>query len=651
MSVDMNQSLSKALEQQNRRLFFFAGLFFLFSIPLAALFVGATVSVSVSPGDASSNYDLEVTEGVSIPYFEKQLVLTSAVSYRISSPGFYPQLVRIKAVKKTPELAIQLLPLPGLVEVQVDTPHAFVLKVDPPKARLIDSTKYIYEIPAGPAEFLVEGANLQTLRSETIVKGRGKAQKIILEPQTLLAMLEFTTLPKLVEVTLNGIQHSSPEGSFRLKIRSSDNELIVSHEGYKTFRKKIALSSGGNISLGRIELVAKRVLMQIKSSPSGAAVFLDRTFIGETPLELQVLPLIRHNLQVNKAGFEKVSAVIWPQVGRSITKNYQLSSVKYMLNLNSSVPASIRLNGDSIGLTPLELAVSEGDTIILTAEGYATEQINIVTSHAQSTKLDVQMVLAERKAYVDSPDIHSLAGLEFKKIRGADGYRVAVTDVTIGTVEIPDLYVSKTEVTRESFSRFLGKPNTPNNNLVPITNVSWEQASQYCNWLSKMDGLAPFYLTEEIAGVALNSIDEKANGYRLPTIVEWLYLTVDDNQSQTNGSGNLSRGIGNIAGREALNRQLRYFEDYVDEYSGLAPVASFRPNSKGLFDVVGNAREWLHNSAGRSSKYFGSGKGIDRLAAGSGFKSGSEDELDMLYYVKEVFSKDDIGFRVVREIR
>jgi hypothetical protein len=647
----MNQSLSKALDQQNRRLFLFAGLFFIVSIPIAALFVGATVSVSVSPDDASLNYDLEVTEGVSIPYFEKQLVLTSAVSYRISSPGFYPQLVRIKTAKKTPELAIQLLPLPGVVEVQVNTTHAFVLKVGPPKARLLDSKKYIYEIPAGPAEFLVEGANLKTLRSETIVKGRGRAQKVILEPKTLFAMLVFKTIPKQVKVTLNGIQHSSSEGAFRLNLRSGDNELIISHEGYKTFRKKIALSSVDNISLGRLELEPNRIPLQIKSSPSGAAVLLERTFIGETPLEIQVLPLVKHNLEVNKAGFEKVSAVIRPQVGKSITKSYQLSSIRYMLKLDSSVPASIGLNGDSIGRTPLELLVSEGDKITLKAEGYATERINVATSHAQSTKLDVQMVLSERKAYVDSPDSHSLAGLEFKKIRGTDGYSVAVPAVMIGTVKIPDLYVSKTEVTQGSFARFLGKPDAQNNKLMPITNVSWEQAAQYCNWLSKRDGLSPFYRTEEVAGVDLNSIDERANGYRLPTMVEWLYLTVDDNQNQTKGSRKLSRGIGNVAGREALSRQFRYFENYADEYPGLAPVASFRPNSKGLFDVVGNAREWLHNSAGRSSKYFGSDKGMERLAAGSGFKSGSEDELDMLYYVEEVFSKDDLGFRVVREIR
>jgi formylglycine-generating enzyme required for sulfatase activity len=50
----------------------------------------------------------------------------------------------------------------------------------------------------------------------------------------------------------------------------------------------------------------------------------------------------------------------------------------------------------------------------------------------------------------------------------------------------------------------------------PVVNVSWNDAITFCNKLSELEGLKPFYRSE--AGA-----QSGGDGYRLPTEAEWEY--------------------------------------------------------------------------------------------------------------------------------
>lgn len=56
-----------------------------------------------------------------------------------------------------------------------------------------------------------------------------------------------------------------------------------------------------------------------------------------------------------------------------------------------------------------------------------------------------------------------------------------------------------------------------------VSSVNWKEIIIWCNAKSKMEGLTPAY--KEIAGRGIG-FDQNSNGYRLPTLNEWMYVAI-----------------------------------------------------------------------------------------------------------------------------
>jgi formylglycine-generating enzyme required for sulfatase activity len=153
--------------------------------------------------------------------------------------------------------------------------------------------------------------------------------------------------------------------------------------------------------------------------------------------------------------------------------------------------------------------------------------------------------------------------------------------------------IATTEVTRQAASR---GPSLiiPDSNVVktqdsPETAFSWYTAAQYCNWLSKQEGIPDAHWCYEPneEGKYAPGMKAKANylelhGYRLPTEGEWEYAC---------RAGTITSRYYGIA--ESLLPEYAWCLSNAQDRTW--PVMSLKPNDLGLFDMLGNALEWCHD--------------------------------------------------------
>jgi len=228
-------------------------------------------------------------------------------------------------------------------------------------------------------------------------------------------------------------------------------------------------------------------------------------------------------------------------------------------------------------------------------------------------------------------------------------------------VTLSSFYIDKYEVTQASYqavmgtnpSNFAGNPNRP------VERVSWFNAIEYCNRRSIQEGLTPCYSYSTFGTNPDNwpsgwntsssnhtnvSCNWSANGYRLPTEMEWMFAAKGGNQSQGyTYSG--SNTIGNVAWYSS-NSSSRTWD-----------VGLKDPNELGTFDMSGNVWEWvwdIWNSSyptGNQTNPTGPVSGSYRVVrGGSWVYSASVCTVSNRGYSSASATDGDIGFRCVRVI-
>ncbi len=139
-------------------------------------------------------------------------------------------------------------------------------------------------------------------------------------------------------------------------------------------------------------------------------------------------------------------------------------------------------------------------------------------------------------------------------------------------------WLSVTEVTQEQFEQVMGTNPSWHSKLAdagdsisdrstdnyPVENVTWHEAVEFCERLS------------------VRSEEKKANRkYRLPTEAEWEFAC----RERTSKPYQFEAGRNEVTGESAGQ-----FEE--EDSLPVTEVASYPPNSLGLFDMRGNVWEW-----------------------------------------------------------
>lgn len=176
----------------------------------------------------------------------------------------------------------------------------------------------------------------------------------------------------------------------------------------------------------------------------------------------------------------------------------------------------------------------------------------------------------------------------------------------------------------------------------PVVNVSWFAAVGFCNWRSELEGRSPVYSFVDDFHV---KPDFSKDGWRLPTEAEW----------EKAARGGLSRlrypWVGHLTPALA---------NYGKHHRGTTPVGQFPANDFGVFDMLGNVKEWCHDTYSKTA-YADRGHETPRdpcgLDAGSFrvFRGGSwMDQGEWIHLTKRgrMYAQNvnpDFGFRCVRK--
>lgn len=175
-------------------------------------------------------------------------------------------------------------------------------------------------------------------------------------------------------------------------------------------------------------------------------------------------------------------------------------------------------------------------------------------------------------------------------------------------IKLSDFYISKYEVSQKEWTAVMGNnPSKFKGENLPVETITWYDCVEYCNKRSLKEGLKPYYNIDKTKTDPDNddsrddikwaiTIIEGANGYRLPTVMEWEYAS---------GGGRMSKSY-TYSGSNDIDKVALYWVNSGDKIlTGVwswgavqqnncktKPIGSKAPNELGIFNMSGNVREW-----------------------------------------------------------
>lgn len=170
----------------------------------------------------------------------------------------------------------------------------------------------------------------------------------------------------------------------------------------------------------------------------------------------------------------------------------------------------------------------------------------------------------------------------------------------------------------------------------PVVNVSWQEAMAYCNWLTDQD---PVYT------------------YRLPSLAEWEFAAAGGEYGFVYPWGDRLSTVGQYANtadrslKEDLPAHPGANEGIEDGYAWTCPVTAFEPNGFGIYNLGGNAAEWVMDNYINPTAYLQKTKNQKAYKGGSYFVPAANCKVSNTAGADPSYRNSGIGFRLARKLK
>ncbi len=607
---------------------------------------------------------------LSIRAGERLLLLSGNHVIRGEHPGYVPAQVSVLVSRHATAVArLHLAKLPGTLSI--DTANVpVVVSVDGVESGRAPG---VLTLPPGSHTITLRAPRYVDYIASVSIEGAGARQNLRAVLQPSWGTLQISTIPPGAHVFVDGVDSGAAPAI--VDAPSGVRQIRVSAPNLKTWESSVVLKAGEALTVGPITLGQPDAHLTVKSVPSGAEVIIGGARRGITPLEVDLPAGIQHELVINAAGYATWTRSVFADAGRKISLDAKLEAVGARVTIQGEPDgAQVFIDGVESGRAPQSLDLSAIEhRIEVRKEGWVTYTSTVTPAKGLDRTVQYRLVPEDRSRALGQTavTVYTQTGYMLRLVpvgtffmgsdrreqghRPNEGYRRV-------TLKRP-LYFGVTEVTNEQFRRF--RPDHASGFIdrrsidlddQPVTQVSWNDAVEYCNWLSERDSLPPAYERKNDTFVLRRPV---TIGYRLPTEAEWEYAAryAAPGQFRRFAWGDVlpvTSDVGNIAGDETGNSLPASLPGYRDGYPVVAPVGKFRATPLGLHDMSGNVSEWIDDyylsyvDPAPVTDPLGPDGGTRHVIRGANWKTAAATDLRLAWRDGADGASTTIGFRVVR---
>jgi len=211
-------------------------------------------------------------------------------------------------------------------------------------------------------------------QSVQFAPGESKTINAALNPLVINGTLQVFVQPADSQILLDGINYGTANGQMTLVVQPGNHTLQVQKNGYAQFSQDFYVQSG-EAKVFNVTLQPLAGKFSVRSSPSGADIFINGSSTGETTSETFEMSPGVYQLTLKKSGYQDWTTTVTVQSGDNPTIEAQLQPLIGQVFITPNVYVQLYVDGErktSISsMKTYTLDLSPGmHEIVLLGEGY-----------------------------------------------------------------------------------------------------------------------------------------------------------------------------------------------------------------------------------------------------------------------------------------
>ncbi|MGB5333299.1 MAG: PEGA domain-containing protein [Woeseiaceae bacterium] len=608
-----------------------------------------------------------------LPIGDRTLLRKGTYTVNVEKQGYYDvEQSFIVGDEQSMTISLRMRKKPGQLLVIAEPPIDAIVTVD--ESQVGKAPFGPLEVQPGTHTVRVESPRYLPFTDTIDMAGLGRVESLHVQLVPRWANVSVQSEPAGADVFVGDEQLGVTPAV--IELLEGTHEITVAKDGYAPWDGSVAAEPNVDQLMPMITLQPADAKLLVNTIPRGANVTVNGRYRGQSPLTLSLSPDVDYEVGMSKAGYGVTSRSV--RLGSAASDSITVDLSARLGTVTVSVQpddATVYVDGRASGSGKTTLRLSSAPhRIEVRRQGYQswTRTVTPRPGYPQTLTARLRSLQSIARDSV-AQTVNTAAGQTMRRVEGgtfsmgasrAEPGRRANEVIRPVTLTRPYL-ISIHEVSNKQFAEFRGNHDSgadvhaslaADDN--PVANVSWEDAVQYCNWLSTQEGRTPAYRQEFDQWVP---IYPTPNGYRLPTEAEWVLairyaggkramkFAWGDKWPPPKDSGNLA----DLSARELVPSIL---PAYDDGYASTAPVGKFKPNAIGIYDTAGNVAEWVNDwytvpTPGISEPAVdpvGPERGSSHVVRGSSWRHSGITELRLSYRDYSATPRPDIGFRIAR---